>query len=342
METRKLGHPNTKRSSIAESQQAMPSSIFVGKAKREKKSPNSSPTDIHNKNEKNKVFLFAVDSRTDELGNPVSKLPVNIRIYDYDMVKLQGHIEEPSLAKCLNDEILNYAITSAVNKNFPGLIDSRWLVRVAPTTFYTTLSTPFNKDSGDEDSEKTQEHLDSYCRVLNYLTTYDYFSMDWVFVPINEAYHWSGVVVVRPNALLSPSTAHLCKVLHVDSLNGHHDTEEIGETLKHYVLQAFFDDRNAAERDKHDEVHMRTIIGEIEVIKVRASQQPNGFDCGVYVNIFFGRLLKAYKESADAGLVLLLLLLFSSSTPTPPSNSVDMISFWVQIQRFFPMYNTTR
>lgn len=266
---------------------------------RKKGTKEKTPLEIHKENEKNKKILFTIEFRRDGNGDFVKKLPGCLAISDYDMLRCQGHILEPSEARCFNDEILNSGLRFAVDKIFPDIISQP--IRVSSTTFYSSLTTPYNQKAyADEDW--MYEHLDSYCRVINDLKYYDIFSMDWVFVPINSGFHWSAAVLVQPRLLLSPSTSHACKVFHVDSLN-YHDTATIGEALKHYILQAFLDDRNAEERDKHDELHMRMTIAEIEVTRLSASQQLNNSDCGVYVDIFFERLLRAYKESVDAGLV---------------------------------------
>lgn len=264
------------------------------------------PLEVHKNSERNSVVVFTVEYLKDSHGKTMKKLPGNLTVTDYAIQKVQGFIAAPPAARFFNDELINFGFLHIAD-SYLDILDHPF--RVLPTTFYTSLTTPYRAIGTRK--EEQYNYLDSYCRVINYLKNYDFFGLDWAFVPINDenGIHWSGAIIVRPNSLLSPSAAHACKVLHVDSSPGSHDTEDIGEVIKHYMLQAFFDDRNAEERDKHDEMKMRRTIAQIEVCRVKASQQGNGTDCGAYVDIFFGRLMKAYKQSIDDGYVCLCVKL---------------------------------
>ncbi|CDF36093.1 unnamed protein product [Chondrus crispus] len=117
----------------------------------------------------------------------------------------------------------------------------------------------------------------------------DLFSLEYVFVPICDSYHWSLIIVANLHELQDSLDGKFVngsakpKIFYLDSLDPKRG-QEFGIIMLHYLVEEYLNRKKS--EDVSDSLHEETFNRfkkAISIQKVLVPLQSNEYDCGLYV-----------------------------------------------------------
>ena len=131
-----------------------------------------------------------------------------------------------------------------------------------------------------------------YSKVMKWTTNLNFFTSEYVFIPVNLDEHWSLLVLCHPAAKRPPNgetdgrKGPRPHMLHLDSSNGCHNEKVVGNVIRHFV-QCEWDQKMMATHGK------RTFSEETMPVygRLPVPQQSNVTDCGLFLMHFVQRFI---------------------------------------------------
>jgi Ulp1 family protease len=128
--------------------------------------------------------------------------------------------------------------------------------------------------------------------VCRWTKNVDLFKMDFIIIPINFVNHWSLCVVLQPwhileqiseNSSAYTSVDSSCRLIFLDSCGDYHDTEVISEIIKDYLFYEWIVKYKITLTTAQTLSKKQRFFSIVHGFRASSPQQPNGYDCGVYV-----------------------------------------------------------
>lgn len=184
----------------------------------------------------------------------------------------------------LNDNIIDYYFKRLILEEFQGIKRIQNNVLFLSSHFYSQL----RLGKGNSPVERIKA---GYKNVCSWLTRSDFFKRSLIFVPINKDLHWSLAIIINPSiaGILKDeaSSAETCIAL-LDPLGNYHSKASLVKQLKCFLSLEWESTRA--------EVGYDTEYDESKVVHVcvKAPQQQNSYDCGVFILKYAEVILKNY------------------------------------------------
>ncbi|TMW63879.1 hypothetical protein Poli38472_014789 [Pythium oligandrum] len=179
----------------------------------------------------------------------------------------------------LNDNIIDYYFKRLLLEDYQSDPAIQRNVLFLSSHFYTRLS----MGKGPTLADRLQA---GYNNVSTWLTRNDFFNRSLIFVPINKSVHWSLAIIINPKLAGVDEDEHdncdatSCIAL-LDPLGSYHNKATINRNLRSFLRLEWENSTKAAE--ENDEVTSSYDVDKVSMVFVKAPQQTNGYDCGVYV-----------------------------------------------------------
>ena len=113
-----------------------------------------------------------------------------------------------------------------------------------------------------------------------------------VFIPINESGHWSLALIWCMGGYY--------KLLHLDSLEAHHDHEKIASNIGKYLRMEW----HRLKKDGHfeDSTKLPSSLQKLKVDSLSVPRQQNGYDCGMFVCAYSEKIFEEFQEAYQSNL----------------------------------------
>jgi len=190
----------------------------------------------------------------------------------------------------LNDSIVDFFILYTADTCTMGH-EMLQKSHIMSSFFFTSLSQK-QKKNGSLILPSAKER---YARASSFTTNVDLFEKDYIFIPVCRSRHWFLAVIYDLPCMTSSKDCHKqAPILMVDSIvwnSGFSDSpssrEQEADLIRSF-LSCEWQERNGTGTSracKFDEESM-------PVMYPKVPQQENGYDCGVFVLLFFREFLK--------------------------------------------------
>lgn len=194
--------------------------------------------------------------------------------------------ERLNMRKYLNDSLIDFYLKFLENSLNVRPRDIRFTTKFFSSFFFGVLR---REKPGDC---KSKTPID-YNGVKSWTKGIDLFSLEYVFVPICDSYHWSLIIVANLHelerfleSLYTDKEDHgrgSPKIIYLDSLDPKRGTE-FGNTMLHYLVEEYLTRKKKAEVT--DVLRKETFARFRKAIPIRRALVPiqtNEYDCGLYV-----------------------------------------------------------
>ncbi|KAI9315072.1 hypothetical protein BX666DRAFT_1959147 [Dichotomocladium elegans] len=208
---------------------------------------------LSSKAEKDEPICIDLDNeepfQVEKYNEPVCSYPSEgaggIRIFKSDIERLEGN-------EFLNDTLIEFYLRWLLDHSCNG-----HEIYVFNSFFYERLS---NSTSNDP-----------YEAVRRWAAKADIFEKRFIFIPVNESFHWFLIVVTNPGSCLHDVSGDDPRIFILDSLGI--KRTRFGKTIQKYLKSAAKDRRNIDESD----------FRLPRIYHANVPIQGNAFDCGVYL-----------------------------------------------------------
>ncbi|KAG1698895.1 hypothetical protein DVH05_014279 [Phytophthora capsici] len=182
----------------------------------------------------------------------------------------------------LNDNIIDYYFKRMMMDTLGGNLLVQEKVLFLSSHFYSRL----RAGKGTSASERMEA---GYKNVSTWLARSNVFNRSIIFIPINKDLHWSLAVILNPGIAGSgPNNEASSCIAVLDPLGSYHRKAAIIRNLRTFLRMLWGNTQNNGE----DEYAMDRVVS----MNVKAPQQENSYDCGVYVLKFAEVILKNCLE----------------------------------------------
>ncbi|KAG6951463.1 hypothetical protein JG687_00013601 [Phytophthora cactorum] len=190
----------------------------------------------------------------------------------------------------LNDNIIDYHFKRMMLDSFRENKIVQEKVLFLSSHFYSRL----RAGKGASARERMEA---GYKNVATWLARSNFFNRSIIFIPINKDLHWSLAVILNPGLAGSDTLdeeAFSCIAV-LDPLGSYHRKAAIIRNLRAFLRMQWENSQERAGEDKADLVSEYG-VERVLTVNVKAPQQENSYDCGVYVLKFAEVILKNCLE----------------------------------------------
>ncbi|KAG7381140.1 hypothetical protein PHYPSEUDO_006421 [Phytophthora pseudosyringae] len=187
----------------------------------------------------------------------------------------------------LNDNIIDYYFKRMMLDSFRDNKIVQEKVLFLSSHFYSRL----RSGKGSTARERMKA---GYKNVSNWLARSNFFNRSIIFIPINKDLHWSLAVILNPSIAGSDANneeAFSCIAV-LDPLGSYHRKAAIIRNLKAFLRMQWENSQGRVVDDSVPEYGVDRVL----TVNVKAPQQENSYDCGVYVLKFAEVILKNCLE----------------------------------------------
>lgn len=183
----------------------------------------------------------------------------------------------------LNDTLIDFYIKYLENTLTYRPADKQFTSKFFSSFFFGVLR------RGKLGSYKGAKSAIDYDGVKGWTKGVDLFSIEYVFVPICDSYHWSLIIVANLHELQDyldgkfTEGSAVPRILYFDSLDPKRG-QEFGTIMLHYLVEEYLNRKKS--EDVSDDLRKETLDRfkkAIPVQKVLVPLQSNEYDCGLYV-----------------------------------------------------------
>ncbi|KAG6599727.1 ubiquitin-specific protease 2A [Phytophthora cinnamomi] len=200
---------------------------------------------------------------------------------------VDGHVTV--LTRYLNDNIIDYYFKRLMLEQFQDNEVVQEKVLFLSSHFYSRL----RAGKGPTPSARMEA---GYKNVSTWLSRSNFFNRSIIFIPINKDLHWSLAVIVNPGiAGADPcdnEEAFSCIGV-LDPLGSYHRKTAIIRNLRALLRMEWGNSRGRSNDGDPDSEYA---VDRVLTLEVKAPQQENSYDCGVYVLKFAEVILKNSLE----------------------------------------------
>ncbi|KAI9984372.1 hypothetical protein PInf_005720 [Phytophthora infestans] len=245
---------------------------FNYKASRRSSLRGSAPTDVESPSE----------SEEDDADGSITVLTYPLPPCTSDVVVIiRSDVARLKPRRYLNDNIIDYYFKRMMLDTFRdnSLVQDK--VLFLNSHFYTRLG-------GGKGATAHERMQAGYKNVSTWHAHSNFFNRSIIFIPINKDLHWSLAVVLNPGLAGSDSgneEAESCIAV-LDPLGSYHRKAAIIRNLRAFLRMRW---ENSHESSEY-------AVEQVMTVNVKAPQQENSYDCGVYVLKFAEVMLENCLE----------------------------------------------
>ncbi|KAI7731996.1 hypothetical protein M8C21_030184 [Ambrosia artemisiifolia] len=200
-----------------------------------------------------------------------------------DIIYPKGDVDAVSISKrdvdlllpdtFVNDTVIDFYIKYLKNKIKP---EDKHRFHFFNSFFFRKLADP------EKGPLHASEGKAAFQRVRKWTRKVNLFEKDYVFIPVNYNYHWSLIVMCHLGEVATYKDDDVTKmtkvpcVLHMDSIRGSHSG------LKD-LIQSYLKEEWKGRRLQEASEDISSRFDNIRFISLELPQQPNSFDCGLFL-----------------------------------------------------------